>query len=63
VHFVTRLKDNATYVVVERRTAEGDGVRADEVMVLEKQAHSETAPILAAHPILGRVQANASWCF
>lgn len=46
VHFVTRLKDNATYIVVERRTAEGDGVRADEVMVLEKQAHSETAPFL-----------------
>lgn len=46
VHFVTRLKDNATYIVVESRTAEGDGVRADEVMVLEKQAHSETAPFL-----------------
>ncbi len=46
VHFVTRLKDNATYIVVESRQAEGDGVRADEIMVLEKQAHSETAPFL-----------------
>lgn len=46
VHFVTRLKDKATYVVVESRNTEGDGVRADEIMVLEKQAHSETAPFL-----------------
>jgi hypothetical protein len=46
VHFVTRLKDNATYIVVQSREAEGDGVRADAVMVLEKQAHSETAPFL-----------------
>lgn len=46
VHFVTRLKDNATYIVVERRKAEGDGVLSDEIMVLEKQARSETAPFL-----------------
>jgi hypothetical protein len=46
VHFVTRLKDNATYLVVERRAAHGEGVRADEIMVLEKQARSETAPFL-----------------
>lgn len=46
VHFVTRLKDNATYIVVEQRQAQGDGVRADEIIVLEKQAHSETAPFL-----------------
>jgi Transposase DDE domain/Domain of unknown function (DUF4372) len=46
VHFVTRLKDNATYIVVERREAKGDGVRADEIIVLEKQARSETAPFL-----------------
>ena len=46
VHFVTRLKDNATYIVVERREAKGDGVLADEIMVLEKQARSETAPFL-----------------
>ena len=46
VHFVTRLKDNAAYIVVERREAGGDGVRADEIIVLEKQAHSETAPFL-----------------
>jgi hypothetical protein len=46
VHFVTRLKDNATYIVVERRTARGDGVRSDEIMVLEKQARSEEAPFL-----------------
>ena len=46
VHFVTRLKDNATYLVVERRAAEGAGVRADEIIVLEKQAHSDAAPFL-----------------
>ena len=46
VHFVTRLKDNATYIVVERRAAHGEGVLADEVMVLEKQAGSATAPFL-----------------
>lgn len=46
VHFVTRLKDNAAYIVVERRTATGAGVRADEIIVLEKQAQSETAPFL-----------------
>ena len=46
VHFVTRLKDNATYIVVESRKAQGQGVRSDEIMVLEKQAHSETAPFL-----------------
>lgn len=46
VHFVTRLKDNATYIVVERRKAHGDGVLADEIIVLEKQARSETAPFL-----------------
>lgn len=46
VHFVTRLKDNAAFVVVQRRKADGDGVRADEIIVLEKQAGSDTAPFL-----------------
>lgn len=46
VNFVTRLKDKAAYIVVERRTATGAGVRADEIIVLEKQAQSETAPFL-----------------
>ena len=46
VQFVTRLKDNAAYVVVERRKALGQGVRADEIIVLEKQADSATAPFL-----------------
>jgi hypothetical protein len=46
VHFVTRLKDNATYIVVERREAQGEGVQADEIIVLEKQARSEDAPFL-----------------
>jgi len=46
VHFVTRLKDKAAYIVVERRSATGEGVRADEIIVLEKQAQSETAPFL-----------------
>lgn len=46
VHFVTRLKDNATYIVVEEREVEGDGVLVDEIIVLEKQARSETAPFL-----------------
>ena len=46
VHFVTRLKDNATYILVERRKTQGEGVRSDEIMVLEKQARSEDAPFL-----------------
>ena len=46
VHFVTRLKDNAAYMVMERRPIQGDGVRADEIIVLDKQAHSDTAPFL-----------------
>ncbi len=46
VHFVTRLKDNATYIVVERRQAKGDGVGSDEIIVLEKQAGSDEAPFL-----------------
>lgn len=46
VHFVTRLKDNATYIVMEARKASGKGVRADEIIVLEKQVRSETAPFL-----------------
>jgi hypothetical protein len=46
VHFVTRLKDNANYFVLERREANGDGVRTDEIIVLEKQAGAEDAPFL-----------------
>jgi len=46
VHFVTRLKDNATYIVVEQRQANGAGVLAEEIIVLEQQARSETAPFL-----------------
>jgi hypothetical protein len=46
VHFVTRLKDNATYIVMEKRKPVGDGVLSDEIMVLEKQAASERAPFL-----------------
>jgi hypothetical protein len=46
VHFVTRLKNNATYVVVEKRRAVGDGVVSDEIIVLQKQAASEQAPFL-----------------
>jgi len=46
VNFVTRLKDNAAYIVVESREAAGKGVKADEIIVLEKQATSETAPFL-----------------
>jgi len=46
VHFVTRLKDNATYIVVEQRPTIGDAVQGDEIIVLEQQAGSETAPFL-----------------
>jgi Transposase DDE domain len=46
VHFVTRLKDNATYIVVERRQTSGTGIQSDEIIVLEKQARSDTAPFL-----------------
>jgi hypothetical protein len=41
VHFVTRLKDNAAYVVAEGRPAQGEGVQADEVICLEQQARRE----------------------
>ena len=57
VHFVTRLKDNAAYLVLERRPAVGTGVRADEIVVLEKQAPSESAPLPAPGALLGRGQA------
>jgi len=46
VHFVTRLKDNATYFVVEQREPVDEGVRADEIVMMEKWAGSETAPFL-----------------
>ncbi len=46
VHFVTRLKDNATYMVMEKLQTAGEGVVSDEIMVLEKQASSEQAPFL-----------------
>jgi hypothetical protein len=42
VHFVTRLKENAAYVVIERRPVTGSGVRADEIVALEKQAQANT---------------------
>ncbi|MCZ2153070.1 MAG: IS4 family transposase [Bryobacterales bacterium] len=38
VHFVTRLKDKASYVVVEERAAEGDSVLADEIIVFAQHA-------------------------
>jgi Transposase DDE domain/Domain of unknown function (DUF4372) len=48
VHFVTRLKDNAAYLVVERRAQSGEGVLADEIIVLENHARSnpDTTPFL-----------------
>ena len=46
VHFVTRLKDNASYLVIEERKSVGVGVRSDEVIVLNKQAALEEAPFL-----------------
>lgn len=48
VHFVTRLKDNAACLIVERRRASGEGVLADEIIMLEKQAVSDVdhAPFL-----------------
>lgn len=48
VYFVTRLKDNAAYVVVEARPVKHKEVLADEIIVLEKQAAADvdTAPFL-----------------
>jgi IS4 transposase len=46
VHFVTRLKDNASYIVVERRKPNGEGIRSEEIVVLDKQAQSKEAPFL-----------------
>ena len=38
---MTRLKDNASYVTVETRPAEGQGVVADEIVAFLKQANEE----------------------
>ena len=38
VHFVTRLKNNASYAVLETRYAEGTGVIADEISVFAQRA-------------------------
>lgn len=46
VHFVTRLKDNAAYIVLESRQARGEGVLADEIIVPEQQAGNEEYPFL-----------------
>jgi hypothetical protein len=48
VHLVTRLKGNAAYIVVERRRTSGEGIRADEIIMLESYArtHIDTAPFL-----------------
>jgi IS5 family transposase len=48
VHFVTRLKDNAAYLVVERRARSGEEVLADEIIVLEKHARAnpDSTPFL-----------------
>lgn len=46
VHFVTRLKEKAAFIVVEERAAEGKGIRQDEIIVMEKQGQREDAPFL-----------------
>jgi hypothetical protein len=47
VHFVTRLKNKARYLVLERRPyRREEGIRSDEIIVLEQQARSDTAPFL-----------------
>ena len=48
VHFVTRLKDKTSYLVVESQPPVGDGVVADEIILLDRQAEKdvETAPFL-----------------
>ena len=38
VHFVTRVKNNASYAVLETRNAEGTGVIADEIIVFAQHA-------------------------
>jgi hypothetical protein len=45
---VTGLKDNAAFLVVERRSPEGKSIRGDEIIAMEKQAQAdiETAPFL-----------------
>ena len=42
---MTRLKDNAAYLVVERRSAEEKGILADEIIAMEKQAQADTEPL------------------
>jgi Transposase DDE domain len=48
VHFVTRLKEKAVYLILERRSPAGDGILADQIIAMEKQAQAdiETAPLL-----------------
>ena len=48
VHFVTRLKDIAAYIIVEKRRMSGEVLLADEILMLEKQAKSDldNAPFL-----------------
>jgi hypothetical protein len=41
VWFVTRLKEDADFVTLEKRPATGDGVRGDEVIVFFKHARQE----------------------
>ena len=45
VHFVTRLKDKASYLVIEKRKVTAP-VLADEIIVLETQACLDNAPFL-----------------
>jgi IS4 transposase len=41
VWFVTRLKEDASFVSLEKRSAEGDGVRGDEVISFTSHARQE----------------------
>ena len=46
VHFVTRLKDNAAFLVVERRSPEGKGIRGNKIIAMEKQAQADIETVL-----------------
>jgi len=62
--FVTRLKDNAEYAVVERRLVpEGSAVRRDEIFFFIKWRAAENTICFCGASKSGMKSKSASWCF
>jgi hypothetical protein len=63
VHFVTRLKDNAACIIVERRPSSGEGVLADEILMLEKRpCRMWTTRRFCGVCATGMKRHNENWC-